>query len=255
VKAIADFSGCLHFRHPKELGGAVFSLSIFWTQIFPFVALQFYDDDDSNHAMKNSVTTLLVVSVMLWMLLNVVFFCTIDLAYIATFFSTKTGPQYVCEQFQTSSENESARFEAVFNNRLSYTKSIEGDVKEWVAEKIDNWTAEKPSWFKIEMIPASFLPREVRRPSEQGRLNTRRGNHAAYSNCTLCIAGVAEPLFEYPVGVTTQCEVIATSRSMYKRSLCLAIRPCGGSTVAHTRRGNHTAYSNCTLCDCFCHIA
>jgi len=40
VKPIVDFSGCLHFRHLLELGGAAFSISMFWTQVFPFVALQ-----------------------------------------------------------------------------------------------------------------------------------------------------------------------------------------------------------------------
>ena len=30
VKVIVDFTGCLHFRHPCELGGAVFSASMVW---------------------------------------------------------------------------------------------------------------------------------------------------------------------------------------------------------------------------------
>ena len=30
VKIIVDFSGCLHFRHPYELGGTAFSCSMLW---------------------------------------------------------------------------------------------------------------------------------------------------------------------------------------------------------------------------------
>ena len=30
VKVVVDFSGCLHFRHPLELGGAAFSCSLLW---------------------------------------------------------------------------------------------------------------------------------------------------------------------------------------------------------------------------------
>ena len=29
-KIIVDFTGCVHFRHPYELGGAVFSASVLW---------------------------------------------------------------------------------------------------------------------------------------------------------------------------------------------------------------------------------
>ena len=30
VKVVVDFTGCFHFRHPYELGGAVFSASMVW---------------------------------------------------------------------------------------------------------------------------------------------------------------------------------------------------------------------------------
>jgi len=74
VKLVVDFSGCLHFRHPFELGGFAFSLSMVWAQIFPFVALQFYEGEDFS-----SIATFLVCSLISWLLLNVAFFCTINL--------------------------------------------------------------------------------------------------------------------------------------------------------------------------------
>jgi len=33
VKIIVDFSGCVHFRHPFEMGGTGFSLSMIWAQV------------------------------------------------------------------------------------------------------------------------------------------------------------------------------------------------------------------------------
>jgi len=45
------------------------------------------------------------------------------------------------------------------NNR--YTKSIEAEVKEWVAHNIDRWKEENPEWFKIDLIPDEFLPQAV----------------------------------------------------------------------------------------------
>ena len=49
----------------------------------------------------------------------------------------------------------------MFKNRIEYSKSIHGEVKEWVAENIDKWKRERPDWFKIAMIPDELLPKDV----------------------------------------------------------------------------------------------
>ena len=40
-------------RHPYELGGTAFSLSMLWAQVMPFVALQLYEKDDEE---ENSIS-------------------------------------------------------------------------------------------------------------------------------------------------------------------------------------------------------
>ena len=64
-----------------------------------------------------------------WLVLNIVLFCTIDSNYFHTFFSTQTGPQYTCELF-VSSEEDYAKFNSVFANRINYRKKIHREVKE-----------------------------------------------------------------------------------------------------------------------------
>jgi len=155
VKVVADFTGCLHFRHPYELGGLAFTISMIWAQAFPFVALQSFDGDS-----KDIMTGFLAMSFTAWLVLNFIFFCTIDLSYLRTFFGTKTAPQYICELFMTSKDDYQT-FRAVFKNRIEYSKSIHGEVKEWVAENIDKWKRERPDWFKIDMIPDELLPKDV----------------------------------------------------------------------------------------------
>ena len=59
VKVIADFSACLQFRHPGEIGGSAFTVSTFWAQVFPFVALQIYDGDVMTDKMKENTTIFL----------------------------------------------------------------------------------------------------------------------------------------------------------------------------------------------------
>ena len=45
-----------------------------------------------------------------------------------TFFGKKTSVQYTCELFKSSKED-SAKFDAVFSNRIAYTKSINDEIK------------------------------------------------------------------------------------------------------------------------------
>jgi len=106
-----------------------------WAQVFPFVALAIYDGGE-----KSNLQIMLISYFAIWLVLNIAFFCTIDLTYLHTFFGTKTAPQYTCELFLTSQED-SAKFRAAFKSRSSYTKAVHGKVKEWVAENIDRWQA------------------------------------------------------------------------------------------------------------------
>ena len=169
-------------------------LSMLWAQAMPFVALLFYKkngvgddmeavemngdfnitnstsqlpDENDNDEIENGgeleMSTLAIVltcSFVLWLLTNVAFFCTIDLSYLHTFWGTMTGPQYTCKRFQDASED-SIRFDSVFFNRMSYTKPLHGEIKEWVAANIDRWREENPEWFDIHRIPDEFLPPRV----------------------------------------------------------------------------------------------
>ena len=122
--------------------------------------------------------------------MNIVFFCTIDPSYSHTFFSTQTGPPYNCEWVLTSEEDK-VKYTAAFVWRLSATKKIHQEVKEWVADNIVRWKEEKPAWFKIDKIPDDFLPQaeleaeggaQRRRPSmffsEMGFTTRRKKNSA-----------------------------------------------------------------------------
>lgn len=88
VKVISDFSGCIHFRHPKELGSLVFGVFGVYNQMFPFIALQYYKGK------QEGVFAFLLATLALYIAVSAVFFCSINASFISTFFGTKTAAQY-----------------------------------------------------------------------------------------------------------------------------------------------------------------
>jgi len=126
-----------------------------WAQIMPFVALSFYEGEN-----KEQLKILLMCSFGLWVVLNGLFFYSIDRSYITTFFGTKTAPQYTVELFRNS-EDDISKFDAAFDNRQSYINGIENEVRAWLAENIDRFILEQPEWWKIEMVGDEFLPQEA----------------------------------------------------------------------------------------------
>ena len=138
-----------------NVGPAAFTTSMVWAQIFPFVALQFFEGE-----LKSKIEAGLIVSFTIWLSLNITFFGTIDLAYLHTFFGTMTGPQYAIQLYKDA-KDDAMRWDAVFTRRISYTKPIHRDIKDWVKENIERWRTEKPSWFHVDLIPDDFLRVEV----------------------------------------------------------------------------------------------
>jgi len=130
-----------------------------WAQAMPFVALSMFDGG-KKEGLKREMTVGLVGSFCLWLVLNLVFFCTIDMSYLNTFFGTKTAPQYTCELFMNATDD-AMRWDAFVTNNIDYTKAIHPQAKEWVAANIGRWKREKPTWFNVEKIPDEFLPAEV----------------------------------------------------------------------------------------------
>ena len=172
VKVVADFTGCVHFRHPFEMGGAAYSLSMVWAQIMPFLALNWYSKEN-----KEDLRLLLVVNFTGWVVLNGFFFLSIEKSFVKTFFTTMTAPEYTVQLFLTS-EDDASKFDAAFDNRASYIKKCEGEVKEWVRVNIERWRFENADWFKIDKIPDAMLPAEV--VAEEGGASRRRSSvHSA----------------------------------------------------------------------------
>jgi len=126
---------------------------------------------------------MLITSCMFWFVLNLLFFANIRSSHIHTFFSLKTAPVYTVDLFLDTKANDSAKFRAVFANRISYTRTVHDEIKVWVANNIEDWRRTKPNWFNIEAIPDEYLPASV--VAAEGGAKRRRSSVSVRSRLRL----------------------------------------------------------------------
>ena len=58
--------------------------------------------------------------------------------------------------------------------RMSYTKPIHAEIKQWFADNIDRLIVERPSWSDVTRVPDEFLPPHVL--AAEGWANRRRSS-------------------------------------------------------------------------------
>ena len=98
-------------------------------------------------------------------------------SFVGTFFGTKTAPQYTVELFRNS-EDDASKFDAAFDNRLSYIAECEEEVREWLRENIARFNLEQPEWWKIDLVPDEFLPRLAIIEAEGGARRRKNSVHS-----------------------------------------------------------------------------
>jgi hypothetical protein len=78
--------------------------------------------------------------------------------YRHTLWSWTSGRQCAQAYFLAGSDDE-VRFTGIFSmNLLLWESDIGEEVKAWAAANWARWSAEKPAWFKPEMVPDQFIP-------------------------------------------------------------------------------------------------
>ena len=160
IKVFTDFSATPQFRHPYELGGAFWLFTLFETQaacIGSCVAYwYFYDGRDKIDGAP--LFTSLAVLVGTWLGALGIFLLSIDRAYLHTFVSTETGPQFLHRRFEHFAGNDERRIE-VFGIHAALWRVFTDEVADWVAKAYATMIGQP--WFTpamVETIPDSMLP-------------------------------------------------------------------------------------------------
>jgi len=164
AKTIVDFTGLIHFRGPKLVGGAMFLALTFEAQVLPFVAFEIYkkSDDVENKLDLDELNTALRALVGMWAINVLLFFMLIKRKYRKTFWDKQPGWQMVIATFENTDDAQ-LKLTAIFTNHISMSRRIKGNVIEYMAENWAEWERTKPSWFTpgfISKIPDEFIPQQ-----------------------------------------------------------------------------------------------
>ena len=171
VKMVTDWTACVQFRHPNEVGGAYFTFSLLVTIIIGLIAAfsysqKDYDDKDQETLAPHIVTVVMIIASMGIILSYATLLASIKRAYRRTFISTKTSNESVQAQFTDNEEDDQKRFLIFEDSRRKWENKIGEDVKVWVNNRLPVWLKEEPAWFTLtqrSMIPDNFIKdRDIR---------------------------------------------------------------------------------------------
>jgi hypothetical protein len=186
VKTVTDFSGCVLFRNPNELGGAYYSFNLVSTFVCVPVATYLYQEyyvvGDLGDSSKVDGTMLWFISVtitVLWIILftYLIFFVIVS-EYRSTFWSNITAWKRAENIFVENEDDEKRAL--IFKRSVFLWSRIKEDVKAWTMDNWSTWDDDKPDWFTdkfVSSVPDEFIPaRFLRKLGGERGERERRGS-------------------------------------------------------------------------------
>jgi len=190
IKMIVDFTGCIHFRHPYELGGLYYSLTLLQAQIGSAVCAKLYvdaSDGDADAIAAEMVYRVVATASVAWACCYSLFFAHIKKGYAGSFIDTRSAIQYTVNLFNDPKASDHQKAETLGCAR-SYWSSIEDELRKFLAEKWTVWEQEEPAFFDkafIATLHDDMLPERV-------LAERRRGGRRWSSNVELLLGAKEE---------------------------------------------------------------
>jgi len=179
VKVLVDFTGLIHCRGAKLMGGSLFTFSTVLGQILPFVALSLYSASTTveNKTNTHKMNIALIVQACCWGLSVIAFFGLIDSEKLWTFYGTTTGAQATIQTFR-SSDDPAIKMNAIFSNHSSFTESIKDEVIAYMRDNWAEWERTQPAWFTPKFIASvgdEFIPGRALHQLNEAAIETGGG--------------------------------------------------------------------------------
>jgi hypothetical protein len=132
VKVLVDFSGCVHFRNPLDLGGAYWMFNAVMSQLSCIVSVVLYDRYFVGDAKISGPFLYGTVGALgaVWLVAFCAFLLIIKREYVHTFVSLQSGSDYIVSSFRNNVD-EARRIRIFYFNELMW-ESIRPAVRAWV---------------------------------------------------------------------------------------------------------------------------
>ncbi|GMH97957.1 hypothetical protein TrST_g4440 [Triparma strigata] len=163
IKLISDFTGCIHFRHPYEVGGLYFTLN-FLSPLFGMALLLTLQSQaqlslfHENTFEYYKTATIIAGSILMFM--SALFLMIMNPRHRRSFFSIELGWQMTRRIFL---EGDDAMKAEVFDTNIAHWEPIRDNVEDWVRANWHLWKYKRPDWFTdhwIALVPLNMIPED-----------------------------------------------------------------------------------------------
>jgi hypothetical protein len=166
AKTVIDFTGNIIFRHPFEMGGAVWTANMCVGQLAVFgITYLFTAEERGGRAISDEMIWKVVFCVFGALFLSfALLLWNATPGYLQTFWDTRTASRTNNDLFLLSDDAETKL--QVFTDTAAYWEGIRDELKRYVLENYAAWDAEKPMFWKDALkqrIPEDMIPEEKRK--------------------------------------------------------------------------------------------
>jgi hypothetical protein len=146
---------------PLELGGASWLASVLETPCASAAtcAAYFYFDQGEHKLAGNTLFGALGSLLIVWAAALLTFLLSLDKAYLHTFYSIETGPQFTAGLFHHHLGNDRLRIDIFTYNERLFSSDLHADILSWAHASLASWTSSRPHGSR----------RPCKRPSRCGR--------------------------------------------------------------------------------------
>ena len=165
TKILVDSTGFLQMRHPFDVGGVHYSLTLLWSQISAVLSVvlyeQFYKNEENKRDKIDAIElyTMTGSLVFVWAVSFYCFIKKINRKFLHTFFGSMTAPDYCVHLFRVGDDRIKMD---VFGTNVLFWAPIRDEVRAYTHANWERWQREKPDWFTahfISTVPDEFIPR------------------------------------------------------------------------------------------------
>ena len=195
----------VQFRHPEELGGIYWIVSVGIAILSCFSAVQVYfetkkdttaasvynpdilgdvvatkNDTEWGRLEENEVWSFVWLMSVGWLIVFGAFLLTMKKKYRRTIWSTQTGAQLARSFFLERTSEEIMHW--TLHSNKKHWENIRDEIKQWVVENWWKWQEEKPDWFTdnwIAKVPDDMIPAEALRELKMAGGGKRRRSSLA----------------------------------------------------------------------------